>query len=347
MKNKLILTALLTSLLSGFNVATAQDARFTQFYATPLLLNPAIMGANSDLKASLCYRSQWGSVNSGYSNYAFNGSYPIKLQNDGKLDAGLSLMGGKAGAFGTFSALAAVDYSKKIADDNYLCLALIGGYGQQSISTSGLTFDDQYTQGAYNPNAQSNENLLSLKKGYADVGFGFTWYYNPLRDKSKVNAFFGVSGYHLNEPNVSMAGSESKLPARISFQAGLKLFQTSQIDLTPTARVNMQSGNAETALGIYGDYLLNDDMKLTLGFWYRRNDAIAILVGFEYKGFTLGYSYDAVTSSINGLASGICANEITLSYNMAGHGGLSQPSFGGNASSSGASTPNPSPFPEF
>jgi type IX secretion system PorP/SprF family membrane protein len=350
MKKTLITAAIIGSIFFSYNNANAQDVRFTQFYAMPLLLNPAIMGANNNLNVGLCYRSQWGSVNSGYSNYAFNGMYPLKLAaNEGKLDVGLSLMGGKAGAFGMFNAMIAVDYNKEIAEDNSLCLALIGGYGQQSLTTSGLTFDNQYVQGAYNPNANSNENILSQKAGYADVGFGFTWYYNPSSDKSKINAFVGISGFHLNQPNISMTGSTSKLPARMSYQAGIKIFEAKNIDIVPNAYVLVQNGNIETALGLYGNYDINDQIKATLGFWYRRNDAIAILVGFAYKGFTLGYSYDAVTSTISSnISGGINANEITLSYNLAGSGGASQPSFGGGAASSNSATPaNPSPFPQF
>ena len=348
MKNKIITAAIISSLFISYNNVQAQDARFTQYYAVPLLLNPAIMGANNALDAGLCYRNQWGSVNSGYSTYALNAMYPLHLvSNEGKLDVGLSVMDDKAGAFGTLNAMLAIDYNKQIAEDNSICLALIGGYGQQSVSTSGQTFDNQYVQGAFNPNAPTNENVLSQKQGYADVGFGFTWYYNPSSEKSKINAFLGVSGYHLNQPNLSMTGAVSKLPVRMSYQAGIKIFEAKNIDIVPNAYVMVQNGNIETAFGLYGNYDVTDEMKVTLGFWYRRNDAIAILVGFGYKGFTLGYSYDAVTSTISNLTGGINANEITLSYNMGSKGG-SQPSFGGAAASSGTTTaPNPSPFPQF
>jgi len=349
MKNRIFIVALLSTFTFGYKITFAQDAAFTQYYAVPLLLNPAIMGASNDAHFGLDYRNQWASVNSGYNNYAFNGSYPIPLAgNGGKLDAGLSLVGGRAGAFSTFNGLAAVDYNKEIAQDNYLCLALIGGYGQQAISTSGLTFDDQFTQGAYNPNLPNGENLLNQKAGYADVGFGFTWYYNPLRTNSKINAFVGVSGYHLNQPNISLSGSTSKLPALMSYQAGLKLFEASNIDITPSVRLNVQSGNTESAIGLYGDYLVKDELKLSLGCWYRRNDAFALLVGFSYKNFILGYSYDAVTSTISSMVGGVSANEITLQYNLV-RKNSGKPSFGGSGSSSSSSsdTPNPSPFPSF
>lgn len=333
---------MLCGLVFGSKV-NAQDPRFTQYYAVPLLLNPAIIGATDNLKASLDYRNQWGSVSSGYTTYAFNAMYPIQTGgSNGKLDVGLSFLGDKEGAFGTMNASLVVAYSKEISSDNHICAALIGGYGQQSLSTSGLTFDDQYVNGSYSTSNVTSENILNQKAGYADIGAGIMWYYNP---KGKFNAFFGVSGYNLNQPNLSMTGSTAVLPMRLSYQVGVKILDIDKFDFVPNAYANYQAGNTETAIGSYADYHINDDMKVSFGFWYRRRDAIPLVVGFVYKGFTLGYSYDAVISSVHTVSSGVCANEISLSFSLSGQTGTI-PSFGGGGSAP-AGTPGASPFPSF
>jgi type IX secretion system PorP/SprF family membrane protein len=344
MKNRLTIAVILlgSSLLLTCSNATAQDVRFTQKYQNPLLLNPAMMGASSDMVLGLCYRNQWGSINSGYSSYSFNGMYPIyygKDDNKGKLDAGLSVMEDKAGAFSWLSALVAVDYNRQITDDQSLCLALEGGFGQQSLSTSGLTYDDQYVAGSYNANNPSNETTVSKSKGYGDVGFGFTWVYNPSKDKSKFNAYLGISGFHMNQPNISMSSSVSPLPVRMSYVGGIKIFESDKIIITPNAIVSTQAGNLETAFGAYVDYVFSDDFRMTLGLWYRRKDAIPIVLGFEFKGFSLGYSYDAVISTVNSLSSGVMANEITLTYRLnRSKGGKSSTSaqFSGTAPAGGS-----------
>ncbi|HXB14026.1 MAG TPA: PorP/SprF family type IX secretion system membrane protein [Bacteroidia bacterium] len=354
-KNILTVTVIAAiGLIFANQVAKAQDTRFSQVYASPLLINPAIMGASPDMRFSLCYRNQWGSVNSGYSTYNLNGWYPFYLGDDkSKLDVGLSVMDDKAGAYGNLNADLAVDYNRQIAEDQFLCLALFGGYGQQSLTTSGLTYDDQYVLGSYSSNNISNENLVNKSKGFADVGFGFTWYMNPSRDKSKVNAFAGVSGYHLNTPNESMDGGDSRLPIKMSYIAGLKIFESNKVDISPDVMVTTQAGNVESAFGAYVDYNVIESMKLTLGLWCRRNDAIAILIGFEYKGFALGYSYDAITSTLTSYATGLNANEITLSYKLnRTKGPTTTPKFGTDNSAAGGSqpaapAPNPSPFPQY
>ncbi len=358
MKNTILITAIVATAgvsLLTCNTAKAQDPRFTQFYASPLLVNPAIMGASEDMRFSLAYRNQWGSINSGYSTYDFNGWYPLYMKNQkDKLDIGLSVLDDKAGSFNTVNADLAVDYNKEIAEDQNLCLALFGGYGQQSLNTTNLTYDDQYVLGSYSASNESNENMINKSKGYADVGFGFVWYMNPCRDKSKLNAFLGVSGYHLNQPNTSMDGSTSKLPVRMSYQGGLKLLESNKIDIAPNARVDVQGGSVDIALGAYVDYNFNDDLKLTLGTWYRKNDAIAILVGVEYKGFQLGYSYDAVTSTLIDYKTSLNANEITLSYKLKRKKeDATTPQIGSTTgttpASATSSTPAPAsnPFPEF
>jgi len=356
MKNKITLGIAISSLLLNCCQVKAQDPQFTQVYANPLLLNPAIMGASDDITAGLSYRNQWGTVSNGYSDYSFNGMYPIYFGSDqkGKLDAGLSVMEDKEGAFSTLSALIAVDYTREIAEDQHLCAALLGGFGQNAISTSGLTFDDQYVQGAYNANNPNGETVLSQKKGYADIGFGFTWVMNPARDKSKINAYLGVAGFHMNEPNTSMVGSVSRLPVRMAYEGGLKIFESDKIDITPNAIVNTQGGNVQTAIGAYVDYIFSESLQLTIGLWYKSDYAFSAIVGFEYKGFSLGYSYDAITSTVTNFSSGVNANEITLTYRLAHHksGGStasfsSSSSLGSVAASQPGSVVNPSPFPHY
>jgi hypothetical protein len=55
---------LLTLLLCCWNTRlTAQDKHFTQFYAAPLALNPALTGAlDGKYRVSTIYRDQWRKV---------------------------------------------------------------------------------------------------------------------------------------------------------------------------------------------------------------------------------------------------------------------------------------------
>lgn len=326
----------------------AQDTRLTQSYANPLRINPSIMGANTDMKFILNYRMQWAAIEKGYTTYSFTGMYPIFLnQGKSKLDIGLSGMNDKAGAFNTLDMALAIDYSKEISPNNNLCISLIGGYIQRSIDVSGLTFDNQYVLGSYNANNPSREATLVDNVGLPDLGFGFMWFLNPNRTEAKLNAFLGISAYHLNQPNATLLGSNGKMPMRFNYQGGVKIFGDNKIDFTPNVRINMQNGNVEAAAGLYADYVFSENAKLVIGAWYRRNDAIAFLLGFEHKFFTVGYSYDMINTNLNTVTTGVNAHEVTLSYKFSRLGKSKIASFGGGDSGESIPSVRTGPFPSF
>lgn len=344
-KTLVFLTLTFTALFGSWNGtgALAQDARLTQSYSNPLRINPAIMGANTDIKFILNYRSQWASIDKGYSTYSFTGMFPIFL-TDGGIDIGVTAMKDRAGAFSTSDLGLAVNYIRKISPNNSLSLSLIGGYVQKAIDANMLTYSNQYVMGAYNANNPSNELTMSEKTSYSDIGFGFMWFMNP---KSKLNAYAGLSGYHLNQPNQSVyIGSNDKLPMRFNYQAGIKILGDNKLDFSPNVRVNTQNGNVERALGFYADYNINDNAKIVIGAWYRSHDAIAFLIGFEHNNFTLGYSYDMINTNFNKVVSSVYANEISLSLKMSRLGKAN--SFGGDTK---GNSPKPSvrssPFSSF
>ena len=167
--------------------AMAQDARSTQSYSNPLRLNPSIMGANTDMRFILGYRSQWNAIEKGYTTTSFTAMCPFFVSNGkGKLDVGLSAYSDKAGAFKTSDFALAIGYSKELAPNNTLCLTLLGGYAQKSLNTGALTYDNQYVLGSYNSTNLSKETTIIEKVGYADVGFGLMWIMNPSIDKSRL-----------------------------------------------------------------------------------------------------------------------------------------------------------------
>lgn len=310
-----------------------QDAQNSQVFANPLRLNPAIMATNTDIKATALYRNQWASLGKGYSTMAFTAMMPTFVSNGkGKLDIGLSILSDKAGSFSKTDAALSLGYSVQLAPYNNLSLALTGGFVQNNLNTSGLTYDSQYKLGTYSSGNPSNESTLIQKNSYADVGFGLLWFMNPTRDNSKLNAYAGISGFHLNQPNQTFLGSAGgKLPAKYSAQAGIKILGTKGVDVSPNVRIMIQNGNVQYAIGTYIDYCVNDNFKMVVGAWYRNQSAAVIMLGIEHKSFTLAYSYDVGSKPMTTYFSGINANEISLSYKFSRLSKCKIESFGGES----------------
>ncbi len=309
------ITTITIVLLIFVNIAKSQDVRYSQPFTNPLTLNPALMNINNDLKVILNHRSQWSTIDNGYTTSSFTGLYPVFLNgNDEKLDVGLNAIMDKAGAFNNINISLAVGYGLKVSKSSFLSLALSGGYIQKTLDVTGLTFDDQYVLGSYSASNQTGETVLNEKIGYPDVNFGLLWSIRP--DDSKLNAYIGFSGFHVTEPKETFTGEDGLLLRKFSFQSGLKILGENKLDFTPNIIVTKQSGAEEVAAGLYMDYHLSDVTKLTAGGWYRKNDAFACVIKIEVMNFVLGYSYDIPNSELGRSVSGLNVHEISLIFKM-------------------------------
>lgn len=329
MKTRII--NIITLAFIGVISIKGQDIRTSQnFYANPLNVNPAVMGMNTDLKAVLNYRSQWKSAGGGYSSYSFTGMYPLYMKGGAqKLDFGLNVLNDKQGAFNNLKAGLAVGYNLKLNETGFLSFALQGSFNQRNLTANGLTFDDQYVLGQYSASNATNQTISNQSVSFANMSAGLMWYFNPSRENSKLNAYFGMSGYNLVEPNLTYNTASSPLYKRISFQGGVKLLGENKIDVMPNFYANIQNGSEEFAGGLILDYNMNETSKIVFGAWYRKKDSYPLMLGVDVSGFSFKYSYDLTNSYMSGQISGLTTHSITLAYklNMAEKkGGRNQPS---------------------
>lgn len=299
--------------------ASAQDVRFTQPFAVPSKFNPAALGGNNDLKAIVNYRNQWAGIEDGYQTYNFSLLFPLFLKDgEQKIDFGLLGLNDKAGAWNTMDFSLSIGYKLKLSKSHHnLSAALVGGFVQKSLDASNLTYDDQYVAGSFSGVNTTSETVVTEKLGYPDIGAGLMWFYNPSPEESKVNGWFGISAFHVNQPNESFTGENSKLPMSISYQTGIRIFCNSGLEFTPNVRVNTQAEVTEVAPGLYIDYLLDGgNSRFIFGTWYRQRNAFAFLLGFEHNSFLIGYSYDLGVSTLNQAVGGLMVHEATLAYKM-------------------------------
>jgi len=296
-------------------ITNAQDTRYTQSYNAPLRLNPALMGPNTHLKGIVNYRSQWANIDKGFTTYRFSFLYPLIMNDDqGKLDIGLSAVNDKAGAFNTLSISLALSYSLKIADDHRISAGMIGGFGQTALDATSQTFDEQYVLGSFDATNPNNEIVVNESRNYPDLGAGLLWNFDP---DDKLNVFAGFAAFHHNKPDESLTGVQSDMPISINVHGGVKIIGD-KLDFTPNLRMSKQGGAEEYSVGCYIDYKLNETMKIPFGFWYRyrRQDAFAVMLGFEHEFFLVAYSYDLGSFDLMKAVPGSMTHEITLAYQL-------------------------------
>jgi type IX secretion system PorP/SprF family membrane protein len=299
-----------------------QDMHFTQFYSSPLYLNPAFTGANVCSRAGIVYRNQWPGVKKAYQSYLLSLDHFIAKQHIGVgLQCGVDNAG--TGGLRTTIINPSIAYETKINRTTAVRFGIQPGITIKSINFNRLIFGDQIARGG-NAGASSVTTVETptQNRAFFDIGVGGLIY------NSKY--WGGVSFFHLNRPNESFLGSENvTLPIKYSVHGGAKFFineDEKDPDLKKSfsvvANYRGQGKFDQFDVGVYYSQYV-----FTAGIWYRgipgfkaykpgyrNDDAVAIVIGFQQERLNIGYSYDLTISKLFGLTQG--AHEVTLSYQM-------------------------------
>ena len=151
-------------LLSCMLGLTAQDIHFSQFYMSPLNLNPAMTGVmNCNSRIAVNYRSQWASVlgNNAFQTYSVSYDQRIAVGRNDFFGIGGTFWGDRAGeaSFATTTAKASASYSKKLGGSrkfgNYLVAGAEFGAAQRSLDFLALRWSSQHDgEGGFDPNCR-------------------------------------------------------------------------------------------------------------------------------------------------------------------------------------------------
>lgn len=288
----------------------AQDPHFTQYNHTPMLLNPGMLAAKSEMQFIFNYRSQWASIIKPYSSPMATVIYPFISKNENKKrwgGAGLSFISDRAGEFGylqTIGISGGFAYNLNLPNENYLSSGVQLGYFQKHILTNKFASGNQWDNGAYNPNKALGENFQSESVGMEDVSAGIFWY---KTDEEKINYYSGISLFHLTQPDESFTKTKSNLPMRFIYYGGLKAFTIGDnIDVVPSVLYMNQRKAQEINIGSYFRYNFSEFSSkivqggsIALATWFRTKDAVNLGLEIAHPNFVFGLSYDINVSSLN------------------------------------------------
>ncbi|MBL7917459.1 MAG: PorP/SprF family type IX secretion system membrane protein, partial [Bacteroidia bacterium] len=162
----------------------AQDIHFSQFYESPLLLNPAAAGAiNSDFRFAINYKNQWKSVINPFKTVALAFDTKIYLNKKKKgnyFGVGASMFNDKVGAakFTTNQLNIDVAYHLLINRHNSISAGVKTGFFERHIDPSGLKWDSQYDGKGYNASLPTRENMTFQSYSKLDLGAGLLYFYS-------------------------------------------------------------------------------------------------------------------------------------------------------------------------
>src|SRR5580658_4753932 len=189
--------------------ARAQDPGFSQFFASPLTLNPALTGKfNGVVRIAGNYRNQWPAINNAFITSTISVDAPIlanKLRENDTWGIGFMAMTDKTASGilnDNYFAISSA-YHLALDENGYhsIGVGFQGSYANQSLDGTRLTFEDGLQlDGTWlrSPTEAINSEFVSVH--YFDMGIGAL--YNATTNGNN-NYYFGVSAYHLNHPKVS------------------------------------------------------------------------------------------------------------------------------------------------
>ena len=264
--------------------AKAQDALFSQYYNSPLYLNPGLAGCGkSNLRLSAVSKMQWINLNqpfkyvsaavdySVYDDYLRNICNLGLIANHSRKGAlqNTNISGILGRSFGT---------SGESCSNWFLSVALQAGFNLGNVNRNHLLFSDQLDQNGITGNPSQVDLFTNgnTTKNYFDMSSGFVL--------TVGNLMFGGSVHHINQPDISFKGANlySKMPRKISAHFNW-FYNNDNMKIKPALIAEIQGKSKVFIAGTLFDF---NDFPIELGVWYRNN------IGFSNNNaFTFGFNW--------------------------------------------------------
>jgi type IX secretion system PorP/SprF family membrane protein len=318
-----IILAVIATFISQMDLQ-AQDIHFSQFYAAPLLVNPANTGmSGKDIRVANIYRNQWAKIGIPYETIITS------------VDKELTIAGRSFGIGGLFlhdqsssynlqadEFMLSISYST-IVNNQQFTFGLQPGFVFKSFDLESITFNSQFNQLSqfFDASMPSLENGLDDRLKYLDLNAGIFW--RTIIHNIIPSA--GISVSHLNMPvqRFETSSTGKRLPLRLNFSGEVIIPVNAKIDLKPNVLYSYTPGANEFLLGSVGDYSISWSnipvTKLYAVMMFRLNpvrdiDAFILGGGAELKQFNLGLTYDLNISPLHQATNFNGAFEVSLVY---------------------------------
>lgn len=297
--------------------AFSQDIHFSQFIATPLLINPAQTALGGNARFILNYKNQWQSIGSPFRTYAFSGDVALNKSkmHPNYFGLGVLFYSDKAGdsQMGITEGALTGSGVIKVADNSHISGGLLLGFTQRSINYDKLLWENQYDGLTLNSSLSSNEPVGQKAYHYFDFGGGVCWTYGKeekyISANDGVRATAGISLWHFGLPRYTFYGiSDDRLNTKIIMHSAVEIgLANSNVIFAPNLLYMKQGKLHEFDMGGIFKFILKENSKYTgrikasaigMGVSYRFKDAIIPQFSYENSAYAFGISYDANISKL-------------------------------------------------
>ena len=319
MKKYLLLLSLVL-----FHFCEAQDFTFSQFFEQPLLRNPALAGVFiGDIRVSMAYRDQWGSISVPFRTTSLSIEHKIPLgEHDDVLTIGTQMTMDGAGdiRLKRTQLLPVINFHKSLDQekDTYLSLAFMGGPVSSQFDPSQLKFGDQYIAGSYSASNTSAQPLSAAGYHYWDMSTGLC-FSTMFNNGARMYVAGGLS--HFIKPTIhSLTTTVADfLAQKWTMNIGVNGVMGERGRFIGFADYLSQGGNRQLLAGALLGLEINQfDHEETpvfyIGSFIRWGDALIPVVKMDFNSMTIGISYDVNISKLNVVSNWRGGLELTATY---------------------------------
>lgn len=292
LKRLFIITALMV-----INVAVmcAQwDVQFSDYTTLRSFYNPAVAGTDGMLDIAATYSIQMAGYDDAPRTMYLGATLPVYFLGP-RHGAGVALYNDELGIFKTQRIDVQYAFNMKLGKKGRLSVGVQGSTLTQTVDASDIKLDD--------PNDQAFPQGSTEGSGF-DLAVG-AYYRHP-------KFWAGVAVQHLTAPEIEL-GETNLLSLSQSYNlmggCNIKL-KNSLLSLQPSflVQTDLQAWREDVQCKVTYEY---DQKKFFVGIGYSPDISVTALIGGNFRGVQLGYSYQMYTSGI-GIQYG--SHELTLSY---------------------------------
>ncbi len=307
--------------------AKAQDPHFSQFFASPLTLNPAFTGKfDGTWRLAANHRDQWPSIPKAYVTTSASIDFAImkkKIPEGDVFGVGISGVSDASANnalklnYGSVS----LSYHKALDDESYNTIGagFQANYASMNLDITKLTFEDELQQNGFAAGTSGEylgtNALTGRNRNYFEMNAGLLY---SGSSNGENNYYLGVSLYHINRPRVSFKDKNWYLSSRVTIHGGGSFPISDRLGVNISVINQLQNKASETVLGGALSFNANGDdenpTNLYLGSWLRINDAIIPYLGLEFNGLRIGASYDVNTSELKAATGNRGGSEFSIIY---------------------------------
>ena len=282
-------------LLATVEAAHAQwDVQFSDFTTLRSFYNPATSGTDGLLNVSAAYSMQMSGYDHAPATMYAGVDLPVYFLSP-RHGAGLSFMNDQIGIFKTQRMAVQYAYNLKLGQRGRLAIGLQAAMMNETIDPGDMILED-----ANDPAFPSS----SAEGETVDFGAGI-YYYHP-------RMWMAISSIHLTAPTINI-GEKNKFDVSrmYYFMAGGNIkIKNTLLTLHPAVMVqtDMQSWREDIQCKLSYEY---EGRKFYAGVGYSPNISVTALIGGNFHGIQLGYSYQMYTGGV-GIQNG--AHELVFNY---------------------------------